>query len=156
MTSPQPIAGLKNVEVSFEIPLPYCRLIVPSLPSTCNWAPCQPIRPASVTTKAGTPKRVKTNPWKAPIAAPASKASSTAVTAPYPCLTFSTTMIEAHRPLTDPTDRSISPFECLHGAEALGNAAHRQDRRAHGPHPLPTSGEASGRRPGGRLPLRSL
>ena len=85
------------------------RLTVPVLPSTWSSAPCQVSRPASVTTKDGMPKRVKRAPWSAPIATPATMAAAIAVYGLHPCWTFSTAITAAARPLTAPTDRSISP-----------------------------------------------
>ena len=44
------------------------RLIEPVSPSTKQCTPCQPSRPASVTTNDGMPKTVTMNPLKSPIA----------------------------------------------------------------------------------------
>ena len=52
---------------------------------------------------------MNTDPWKRPIAVPANTAAAIARYGDQPCCTFSTAMIEAHRPLTAPTERSISP-----------------------------------------------
>ena len=85
------------------------RLTVPVSPSTLSWNPGHAKSPASVTTNDGTTKRVNTEPWKRPIAVPANTAAAIARYGDQPCCTFSTAMIEAHRPLTAPTERSISP-----------------------------------------------
>ena len=82
---------------------------MPVSPSTSSWNPGHAKSPASVTTKDGTAKRVNTEPWKSPIAVPANTPAAIARYGDQPCFTFSTAMIAAHRPLTAPTDRSISP-----------------------------------------------
>ena len=82
---------------------------VPVSPSTLSWKPCQASSPARVTTNDGMSKRVKRNPCSIPIATPATIAAAIAVYGDQPCLTLSTAMIDAQRPLTAPTERSISP-----------------------------------------------
>ena len=62
-----------------------------------------------MTTNDGTPKRVTKKPLSRPIAAPVARPAQIAGTGPQPCLTLSTAMTAAARPLTAPTDRSISP-----------------------------------------------
>ena len=84
-------------------------LSVPVVPSTFSCAPCQVSRPASVTTNVGIDRRVATEPWKRPIASAAAKPTSSAGTAGQPDFTDSDATIAALRPLTAPTDRSISP-----------------------------------------------
>ena len=88
---------------------PSVRLMVPVLPSTNSSVPAQPMRPARVTTNDGMPKRVIHVPWNAPIAAPTRRAIATAAGPGMPIFVLSTAMIAAHRPLTMPTVRSISP-----------------------------------------------
>ncbi len=85
------------------------RLTVPVVPRTCSIRPFQPRFPARVTTKAGTPTLAKKMPWIAPTTAPPTRAVSSATHSLTPLLTFSTAKIAAHRPLTEPTERSISP-----------------------------------------------
>ena len=82
---------------------------MPVSPSTSSWNPGHASRPAKVTTKDGTPKRVNTEPWNSPIAVPAATPAAIARYGDQPCFTLSTAMIAAHRPLTAPTERSISP-----------------------------------------------
>jgi hypothetical protein len=62
-----------------------------------------------VTTNEGTAKRVNTVPWKSPITIPAATPAAIARYGDHPFFTFSTATIAAHRPLTAPTERSISP-----------------------------------------------
>ena len=52
---------------------------------------------------------MNTEPWNSPIAVPANTPAAIARYGAQPCLTLSTAMIAAHRPLTAPTERSISP-----------------------------------------------
>ena len=85
------------------------RLTEPVSPSTHNNAPCQASRPASVTTNEGTPKRVTMRPLKAPIASPTPSPAKIPISGAQPCSTLSTAMTPAARPLTAPTERSISP-----------------------------------------------
>ena len=54
------------------------RFIDPVEPSTCRSAPCQANRPARVTTKEGTTKRLKREPWSSPIAIPTATAAAIA------------------------------------------------------------------------------
>jgi hypothetical protein len=83
--------------------------MVPVSPSTRSKAPCQAINPASVTTNDGMPKKVLKKPLINPIAVPASRPTRIASAGDQPCWTVSTAMIPAHRPLTAPIERSISP-----------------------------------------------
>ncbi len=85
------------------------RLTVPLAPSTWSIRPFQPRLPARVTTKAGTPTLAKNTPWIRPTTAPPTRAESRATHWLTPWVTFSTAKIAAHRPLTEPTERSISP-----------------------------------------------
>ena len=85
------------------------RFTVPVVPRTCSNAPCQASSPARVTTNEGMRKRVKSEPWSRPIAAPARMPAAIAGAGPQPCLTFSTAITAAHTPLTAPIERSISP-----------------------------------------------
>ena len=62
-----------------------------------------------MTTNDGTPKPENNMPWSMPMVAPASTPAPIARYGFQPCLTLSTPMMAAHRPLTAPTDRSISP-----------------------------------------------
>lgn len=71
--------------------------------------PCQNSSPASVTAKAGTPMRAKTKPWMAPATVPVRTDSSRASHSFIPCVTLSTAKVAPATPLTEPTDRSISP-----------------------------------------------
>ena len=48
-------------------------------------------------------------PWKRPIARPTRSANRIDDQPVQPCLVFSTAMMAAARPLTTPTERSISP-----------------------------------------------
>ena len=52
------------------------RFTVPVSPSTSSWKPGQASKPARVTTNDGMAKRVKMEPWKSPIAVPASTAAA--------------------------------------------------------------------------------
>jgi hypothetical protein len=101
-------ASDRNVLVR-SVKKPGSRFTVPVSPSTLSCTPCQASRPARVTTKLGIPNFVEMKPWNIPIAVPHAIARRTAVTGDQPCLTLSTAAIEAHRPETAPTDRSISP-----------------------------------------------
>ena len=85
------------------------RLIDPVSPSTHSNAPCQASKPARVTTKDGTPNWVTMKPLKAPIAQPIRSAAMIPRSGDQPCWTESTAMTAAARPLTAPTERSISP-----------------------------------------------
>ncbi|CAM5558595.1 hypothetical protein STANM309S_06514 [Streptomyces tanashiensis] len=62
-----------------------------------------------MTTNAGTPTFAKKKPWMSPTAAPPTRATSSASHWFMPFRTLSTAKMAAHRPLTDPTERSISP-----------------------------------------------
>src|ERR1051325_612866 len=74
--------------------------------------PCQASRPASVTTKEGTPRKATNEPWNAPIAAPARIATRIAsrpgIWWPLSGI-WSSAATTAARPLTEPIERSISP-----------------------------------------------
>ena len=83
--------------------------MVPVSPRTSSSAPCQAIRPASVTTNEGIPNTVAKKPLKRPISAPTASPAAIASTGSRPSLTVSTAMHPAAKPLTAPTDRSISP-----------------------------------------------
>ena len=85
------------------------RLTVPTSPSTNSSAPCQPMKPARVTTNDGRPTRVITRPWNAPMSAPAHSVMRIASPASTWWSTYSTPRIAPQSPLTMPTDRSISP-----------------------------------------------
>ena len=85
------------------------RLTEPVSPSTHSSAPCQASRPASVTTNEGTPNWVTMKPLKKPIATPTPSPAKIASTGDQPCWTLSTAITPAARPLTAPTERSISP-----------------------------------------------
>ena len=50
----------------------------PVLPSTCSNAPSQAKSPARVTTNEGTTKRLNSEPWRNPIAAPTAAAAAIA------------------------------------------------------------------------------
>ncbi|MDQ0789825.1 hypothetical protein QFZ64_005322 [Streptomyces sp. B3I8] len=71
--------------------------------------PSQNSRPARVTAKAGAPSTAKKKPCSAPMAAPAATAKSTAAHSGQPWLTARTAAMALAAPLTEPTDRSISP-----------------------------------------------
>ena len=71
--------------------------------------PSQNSRPASVTANAGAPILAKKKPWIAPMAAPLARATSTASHSFMPWVTLSTAVMAPATPLTEPTDRSISP-----------------------------------------------
>jgi hypothetical protein len=49
------------------------------------------------------------NAWNSPMAAPAASPAKIARVGSHPFLTDSTAVIDAHTPLTEPTERSISP-----------------------------------------------
>ena len=85
------------------------RLTEPVSPNTANCAPCQASRPASVTTKDGIPKVVTMKPLNIPIAQPTARPARIASPGSSPSLTDRTAMTAAARPLTAPTERSISP-----------------------------------------------
>ena len=85
------------------------RLTEPVSPKTHKRAPCQASRPASVTTNDGTPNRVTMKPLNAPIATPTASPAPIPRTGAQPCWTLSTAITPAARPLTAPTERSISP-----------------------------------------------
>ena len=74
--------------------------------------PCQISKPASVTTKDGTPTSATIDPWKAPISDAASSARKTQryqgkLTPVGSCVSATTTPAT---PLTKLTERSISPI----------------------------------------------
>lgn len=71
--------------------------------------PSQNSRPASVTANAGAPIRAKKKPWIAPMAAPLARAMMTDSHSLTPFVTLSTAVMAPATPLTEPTDRSISP-----------------------------------------------
>ena len=104
----QPRRGPRKVPARFVI-AGSVRLTVPVSPSTQSSRPCQPRRPARVTTNEGTRKRVIQTPWRSPMPAPARTPTPTARAPGRPALTLSTAMTAAQSPLTAPTDRSISP-----------------------------------------------
>ncbi len=83
--------------------------MVPLEPSSHSMRPFQPRKPASVTTNAGTPILAKNQPCSAPMATPVTIVSSRASQASMPCLVTTTANTAAARPLTEPTERSISP-----------------------------------------------
>ncbi len=62
-----------------------------------------------MTAKAGTPIRAKMKPWIAPATVPVRIASTRASISFMPCVMFSTANVAPATPLTEPTDRSISP-----------------------------------------------
>ena len=62
-----------------------------------------------MTTNDGTRKKVTKKPWKRPTPRPTSSAARIAAQPGQSFLTLSTAITEAARPLTMPTDRSISP-----------------------------------------------
>ena len=72
-------------------------------------APRQPIRPASVTTSEGSPRKATHMPCSRPAPAPASMATAIASQngAPPSCIAATTA---AEKPITDATERSISPL----------------------------------------------
>lgn len=71
--------------------------------------PSQNSRPARVTANAGAPIRAKKKPWMAPMTAPLAIAMRTASHSFMPCVTLSTATTAPETPLTEPTERSISP-----------------------------------------------
>lgn len=71
--------------------------------------PFQNSRPARVTANAGTPTRAKKKPWMAPATLPVRMARTSASHSAMPCVTASTAKVAPATPLTEPTDRSISP-----------------------------------------------
>lgn len=85
------------------------RLMVPLLPRICSIAPDQNSRPDRVTAKAGAPIRAKKKPWRAPISAPPATAARIASHSFTPWVTARTATIAPETPLTEPTERSISP-----------------------------------------------
>ncbi len=84
-------------------------LMVPLSPSSHSIRPFQPRKPARVTTKAGTPIRAKNQPCRAPMPIPVTTVSSRASQEFTPWSTTKTANSVEARPLTEPTDRSISP-----------------------------------------------
>ncbi len=84
-------------------------LMVPLEPSSHSIRPFQPRKPASVTTKAGTPILAKKNPCSAPMPIPVMIVRTSASQPFIPWLTTKTANRVDARPLTEPTDRSISP-----------------------------------------------
>ncbi len=62
-----------------------------------------------MTAKAGTPIRAKMKPWIAPATVPVRIARTRASISFMPCVMFSTANVAPATPLTEPTDRSISP-----------------------------------------------
>ena len=62
-----------------------------------------------MTTNDGIPKPVNSAPCTKPMTMPAMMPTAMAGIGAHPCLTLSTATIAAHRPLTAPIDRSISP-----------------------------------------------
>ena len=83
---------------------------MPLVPSSCSISPFQASRPARVTTNAGTPILAKKKPWSAPMAVPLSDREDHGEP-----LVHAVGDVQhrerwrAARPLTEPTDRSISP-----------------------------------------------
>ncbi len=71
--------------------------------------PSQNSSPARVTAKAGAPIRAKKKPWMAPMTAPLRTATSMASHSFMPWVTLSTATTAPETPLTEPTERSISP-----------------------------------------------
>ncbi len=71
--------------------------------------PDQNSRPERVTAKAGAPILAKKKPWIAPMAAPLTTATRTASHSFIPCVTERTAKSAPETPLTEPTERSISP-----------------------------------------------
>ena len=104
----QPTTSEKNVPARLVMP-GSVMLIVPSLPSTASSAPCHPSSPARVTTNEGIPSRVDKVPCSRPIVAPTARPARIAGHAPQPDLTERVAVTAAARPLTAPTERSISP-----------------------------------------------
>ncbi len=84
-------------------------LIVPLSPSSHSIRPFQPRKPARVTTNAGTPILAKNQPCSAPMAMPVRTARTSDNQAFTPWFTTNTANRVEARPLTEPTDRSISP-----------------------------------------------
>lgn len=62
-----------------------------------------------MTAKAGAPIRAKKKPWIAPITAPLTMATTIASHSFMPWVTLSTATRAPETPLTEPTERSISP-----------------------------------------------
>ena len=86
------------------------RLIVPVSPSTYSSAPCQASRPASVTTNDGMPKRVTDGALEAPDRrAGRERRRRSPGPGPSPCFDVQHRHDRRARPLTAPTERSISP-----------------------------------------------
>ncbi len=85
------------------------RLTVPEDPRIWSIRPFQARFPARVTTKAGTPTLAKNRPWIRPTIAPPATAATRATHWLTPWVTLSTAKIAAQSPLTEPTERSISP-----------------------------------------------
>lgn len=71
--------------------------------------PSQNSRPARVTANAGAPTRAKKKPWTAPMTAPLAIATRIANHSFMPCVTVITATTAPETPLTEPTERSISP-----------------------------------------------
>ncbi len=72
-------------------------------------APSQKSRPDRVTAKAGAPTLAKKKPWMEPIRAPPTMAARMASHSFTPWVTARTATIAPDTPLTEPTERSISP-----------------------------------------------
>ena len=106
--SPYATAPEKNVPARLRMN-PSLRLSVPVAPSTNSSAPCQAIRPASVTTNAGIRNLVIHRPWKRPMATPTTSADPTAIGPGTPIVTLRTAITADASPLTMPTVKSISP-----------------------------------------------
>ncbi len=82
---------------------------MPLLPRICSIAPDQKSRPDRVTAKAGAPILAKKKPWIEPITAPPAMATRIASHSLTPLVTARTATIAPETPLTEPTERSISP-----------------------------------------------
>ena len=89
-------------------------LIEPALPRTFSWSPRKASNPARVMTKLGIPMRLNTAAYTRPITTPAATAAAMAIHTGTSRLTNRTARIAADSPLTDPTDRSISPTSSTH------------------------------------------
>ena len=102
------------------------RLIVPVPPSTHSSAPCQPIRPASVTTNDGIPKPRDPEARGAgrPRRRRRAPTSDRRPRAGMPCARSATAMTAAHRPLTD-ADREVDLAEQQHEHDADRDRADR-------------------------------
>ena len=114
----RPTMTSMTIQLAAGVRLPLARSLMtltligrePPLPRISSITPCQPSRPARVTTKEGRPSRVMIVPCNAPMAAQASRPTMMAAHhgQPTDCFTSSAVMVPP-MPLTKPIDRSISP-----------------------------------------------